>query len=308
MATIDTIVFDKTGTLTTNEPEDVTFVGEPLSVTELSMVKSLVRHSTHPVSRRIDLEYDVETYPVTDFIEESGQGIAGIVHGHTLRLGRFVWVSQDSSLQKPQRHSIGTVTFLTIDGRMRGQFVMANRYREGLNDTITTLRDSHTLAVLSGDNDRERERLTALFGDSTELTFNQSPHDKLQWVQTDMQAGKRLLMVGDGLNDAGALKAATIGIAVSDNAINFTPACDGILEASQLNRLDRFLRLAKASRNLILASIVISIFYNLVGLTFAATGNLSPLISAILMPISSVSVILFSTIGTQLAARRLGVR
>jgi Cu+-exporting ATPase len=114
-------------------------------------------------------------------------------------------------------------------------------------------------------------------------------------------------MVGDGLNDAGALKAAMVGIAVSDRALNFTPACDGILEASQLSRLDQFLRLARSSRNLILVSILISIFYNLIGLAFAVSGHLSPLVAAVLMPVSSISVILFSTIGTQLAARRIGV-
>ncbi|MBK7142236.1 MAG: heavy metal translocating P-type ATPase metal-binding domain-containing protein [bacterium] len=309
MATVDTIVFDKTGTLTTNEPEELTFVGATeLTIREQALVKSLVRHSTHPVSRRIESEYPVEPLSVTDFVEESGQGISGTVAGHRIRVGRFAWLNQDGTLLKPHGHKSGTVTFLSIDGQLRGQFVMANRYRAGLDETITALKQSHNLAVLSGDNDKEKERLTSLFGESTSLTFNQSPHDKLASVRTLTDSGKRVLMVGDGLNDAGALKAATIGIAVSDNAINFTPACDGILEASQLSRLDKFIRLAKAGRQLILASIVISIFYNVVGLSFAATGHLSPLISAILMPVSSVSVILFSTIGTQLAAHRLGVR
>jgi Cu+-exporting ATPase len=194
-----------------------------------------------------------------------------------------------------------------VDGQIRGRYVISNSYRSGLEATLHALRSDYALAVLSGDNDKERARLAAMFDTNTPLKFDQSPHDKLNAVQQLQSESKRVLMVGDGLNDAGALKAATVGIAVSDQAINFTPACDGILEASQLARLDRFLKLARASRTLILTSIVISIFYNVIGLAFAVSGHLSPLIAAVLMPVSSVSVILFSTIGTQIAARRIGV-
>ena len=307
MATANTILFDKTGTLTTNEPEQLTFDGAELSDEEIRLIKSLARHSTHPSSRRIDAELQTEPAAVLEYSEESGMGVRGLVNGRSVRLGRYSWAVDDSTASTNGSQGEGSVTYLSIDGQLRGKFRMSNRYRVGIEETMRALRADYSLAVLSGDNDRERERLTDLFGANTPLHFDQSPHDKLNAVDAIQSEGRRVLMIGDGLNDAGALKAATVGIAVSDRAINFTPACDGILEASQLHKLNKFLRMARASRNLIIASIAISIFYNVIGLAFAASGHLSPLVSAILMPVSSVSVILFATLGTRLAAKRIGV-
>ncbi|MCM2271898.1 MAG: heavy metal translocating P-type ATPase metal-binding domain-containing protein [candidate division Zixibacteria bacterium] len=307
MATADTIVFDKTGTLTINEPERLTFDGAELSDEEIRLIKSLARHSTHPASRRIDAEFQAEPAAVREYAEESGMGISGLVNGRSVRLGRYSWAVDDTTASANGSQGEGSVTYLAIDGQLRGKFRMNNRYRAGIEETIRALRADYSLAVLSGDNAKERGRLTDLFGANTPLRFDQSPHDKLNAVDSIQSDGRRVLMIGDGLNDAGALKAATVGIAVSDQAINFTPACDGILEASQLHKLNKFLLLARASRNLILASIAISIFYNVIGLAFAASGHLSPLVSAILMPVSSVSVVLFATLGTRLAARRIGV-
>ena len=103
------------------------------------------------------------------------------------------------------------------------------------------------------------------------------------------------MMVGDGLNDMGALDAATVGIAISEDVFRFTPSSDAIIEASKLNRLTDLINTSKFSKKILLTCYVFSIVYNLIGLTFAISGNLSPLIAAILMPLSSISIVLIST-------------
>jgi Cu+-exporting ATPase len=103
-------------------------------------------------------------------------------------------------------------------------------------------------------------------------------------------------MVGDGLNDSGALKQSDVGIGVTDNTGVFTPACDGILAGDKLMLLDKFLELSKTSSVILKTAFAISFFYNAIALIFAVTGHLTPLVAAILMPMSSTSVVIFSTL------------
>lgn len=113
-------------------------------------------------------------------------------------------------------------------------------------------------------------------------------------------------MIGDGLNDAGALAVSNTGISIADDVFSFSPACDAILESSKFAQLNQFIRFTKTSFSIVRLSFFISFLYNIVGLSFAVMAVLSPLFAAILMPVSSVSVVVFATISTRwMAGKKL---
>ncbi|MEW6050391.1 MAG: heavy metal translocating P-type ATPase metal-binding domain-containing protein [Candidatus Zixiibacteriota bacterium] len=310
LSQIDTIVFDKTGTLTQADRQSVTYEGVPLTSYQKKCVAALARQSTHPSSRVLaqTLPASIES-AVTDFAEIPGKGISGTVDSRQIRLGSRSWVQgEGSAVDDPVTPPVdSSVTFVSVDGRVLGYYRFENVYREGVHVTMAELGAEYRLALLSGDGSRERERMSAILGSNAELSFQQSPHDKLDYISRLHDRGRQVLMLGDGLNDAGALRAATVGVAVTEDSSSFAPACDGILEASSLGSLPRFLAMARRGRTVIIAAFGLSLIYNIVGLGFAVSGKLSPLVSAVLMPISSVSVVLFSTIATRLVARREGL-
>lgn len=115
-------------------------------------------------------------------------------------------------------------------------------------------------------------------------------------------------MIGDGLNDAGALKQSDVGISISEDINNFTPASDAILDGDQFEHLATFLKFSRISIRIIMISFLISFLYNIIGLYFAVQGTLSPLIAAILMPASSLTVVLFTIGATALCGKKLGFR
>ncbi|RKD91408.1 heavy metal translocating P-type ATPase [Mangrovibacterium diazotrophicum] len=296
-----TVVFDKTGTITHAQSSRVRFEGNQLKQEQIVLIRSLCKHSSHPLSKTLFNQLEEGTiWEVENFTELPSLGLSGTVNKCKVNLGSRYFVTG----QKEGQEELRTQVWVNMDGKTLGHFHFENRYREGLDETIDELHQHYDLHLISGDNEAERANLLPLFKDHARLNFNQSPTDKLAYVQELQANGKNTLMIGDGLNDAGALMESKVGLVIADNIYNFTPACDAILQASQFGKLDRFLQFTRTSLTIVKLSFAISFLYNLVGISFAVSGNLSPIVAAILMPLSSVTVVAFATFSVRVAASK----
>ncbi|HSU57248.1 MAG TPA: heavy metal translocating P-type ATPase metal-binding domain-containing protein [Candidatus Dormibacteraeota bacterium] len=310
MAQIDTVVFDKTGTLTSGKNMQVEFAGIALTSREAEWVCSLARHSTHPHSVRICELLDPQIFPepVHSFLETEGCGIEGTVDGHKLWLGSAKWLRTYGVYVPELASTEASGSWLAVDRKCRGVFLFSHPLRAGVAEVARQLSSGGLeIALLSGDNARESARFQALLGEKAGLRFNQTPLDKLNFIRRVQAAGKTLIMVGDGLNDAGALKQSDVGVAVVEKMGAFSPASDVIIDAGAVAKLDRLLEFSRCAAKTVRRSFAVSAAYNLAGISIAAAGILSPLICAILMPLSSLTVVLFSSGMTNRAARKTGV-
>ena len=297
MASIDAIVFDKTGTITHGSNPEVTFNGT-LDDHEFSAVKLLTGSSSHPLSAIVSKS--IHKKPVeklSDFKETPGKGIQGIVNNQFIQAGSAGFVGSQMA-----EDSNSSVVYVAVNNQLRGYFWIKITIRTNIEGMIRRL-GKKCVALLSGDSDSDRLKMKSVFNPFTQLLFNQDPHDKLAFIKSLQTGAKKVLMVGDGLNDSGALKQSDVGIAVTDDNGIFTPACDGILSGQNLPMLDKFLELAKTSTIILRTAFAISFFYNTIALGFAVTGHLTPLVAAILMPISSISVVSFSSLAVSYIAK-----
>ncbi len=299
---VDTIVFDKTGTIT--HGSSVKFEGKELNEEEIAIAVSLAFNSSHPLSRKICENYpEIKKVAVTNFKEIKGQGISGIVNDKIVMMGSRYFVTE----QKEEAGSSSSKVYLLIDNKVKGCFSINSFYRKGIVSIAQELKKEYSIQLLSGDNNAEKETLKQLFNSENDLHFNKQPEEKLGFIRSLQQKGHNVIMIGDGLNDAGALMQSNVGIAVSDDTNNFSPSCDAILDGSAFEKLKVFLDFAKSGKKIIVASFIVSLIYNVIGLSYAVQGTLSPVIAAILMPLSSISIVLLTTISSSLIAKIKGL-
>ena len=299
---INAIVFDKTGTITHSGDSLVYFKGKSLTDAEKSYIKSIAKGSIHPLSKSVYNHLKETVIEVFDFKEVEGKGVEGIVNNYFIKLGstQYVDTSTESEIKK-----LASTVHVCIDGNYLGYFEIKKKYRKGLKNLINKLQYNYSLHLLTGDGNQEQPYLEKLFAADSKLHFKQTPDDKLNYLEALKSNGNSPIMIGDGLNDAGALKAATVGISISDDVYSFSPSCDIIMEANKFDQVGSIIEFAKKSVSIVKVSLVISILYNIVGLSFAVTGQLSPLYAALLMPLSSVTVVGFVTLATNLAGRKV---
>ena len=299
---VDTIVFDKTGTITKPDETNIEFEGN-LNEQEISAIKSLVKQSTHPLSNSIYNFYnDYDYHNPEHFVEMSGRGIFGKVNNFEIRIGSEEFVKGEENISD---NNVGsTVVYVEINEEYRGFWRISNQYREGFDEIIKDLNTKFDLYLLSGDNDSEKKHLLKYFSED-KIIFNQKPQDKQIFIEELQKQGKTVLMTGDGLNDAGALMQSDVALTVADDVYHFSPAGDAILEAKSFNKLSRFIRFTHTSMSIVKISFAISFLYNILGIAYALSGNLSPVFAAILMPISSISVVTFATFITRFLGRKI---
>lgn len=301
LSEIDTIVFDKTGTISIQTEAKVTFKEGTLTLYEQQLVQTLAGQSNHPLSKAV-----VAVLPhqkqlkLNNFTEIKGKGSYACVNGEQVKIGSKEFVSGLSG------HDLmdGSRVYVSVNSDVLGYFNIKTTYRQGLPLLIKDLEKEYKLAVISGDNDSERHNLLQLFGPA-DLRFEQSPQNKLDYIKRLQASGKKVLMIGDGLNDAGALQQSNVGIVVSDDVNNFSPGCDAILDGKYFSNLKKLIDYCKKEKSIIYGSFIISILYNIVGLYFAVCGNLAPVIAAILMPLSSISIVVYSTVVSTLSAKNI---
>ena len=301
LSQINTIIFDKTGTITTNQKSKIEYQGLQLSHDEESLLKNTLRASNHPLSRslyEILAEHNIQT--LDEYNEHIGKGIEGKADQNTVKIGSSKFVGN-----KEEYESLNTTVHVSTNNQYKGRYIFYNQYRKGLKDLFQTLSKTYNISILSGDNEGEKEYLKQVLPRTTTLYFNQNPDHKLDYIKSLQKDKQKVVMIGDGLNDAGALAQSDVGIAISENVNVFSPACDAILDASQFNRITNYFAISKNTIKIIKSSFVVSFLYNLVGLYFAVTGQLSPIVAAILMPLSSISIVVYVTLLTNWAGKRI---
>ena len=301
IAKITTVIFDKTGTITSNKRSEIIYEGKSLSENDKKLLYNILRASNHPLSRQLyDTLSEEEIISFESFEEIIGKGIQASFEGNKIKVGSSKFVDFNGDVDVFQ-----TSVYLQVDENYLGRFVFQNTYRKGLDEVFEALQGHSKLAILSGDNKGEQKRLESLLPKNTTLLFQQNPQQKLDYVKQLQKEGEQVMMIGDGLNDAGALAQSDVGVVVSENINVFSPACDGILDATHFSIFPEYIKASKKALKIIKWSFVFSFLYNIIGLYFAVSGKLLPVVAAILMPLSSISIVIFTTVATSYVGKLL---
>lgn len=290
-------VFDKTGTLTEGQPvliETIKF-SEQDAVTCLNIAASLEQHSEHPIARGFLKAIDKQALrPVQDAENSPGRGMSGIVDGLLYRLGNAA-LHQGVVLPElaPERLATGaTVIWLCRGTLVLAAFVLADKLRPQADALIKSLQASGVqVSMLSGDAQSAVSQVAQTLG-LQDWRAGLSPAGKLEALHTWQDRGEVVAMIGDGINDAPVLAGAPISIAMGGGTQMARASGDIVLLSENLLEIDHTRHISRFAMSVVRQNFIWALAYNLIALPFAASGLLSPWISALGMSLSSLVVVL----------------
>jgi len=295
-----TAIFDKTGTLTYGEPtltEKVMAPGfDPQEV--LTLVASLERYSKHPLASAIldaASQAGIELPEATDVSEQPGKGLVGTASGHSVQITSRNKLAQQNIAGMDQIPSVtgGLECVVAIDNRYAAALRFRDAPRSDSRSFVKHLGPSHQfnrVMIVSGDRESEVRYLGDQVG-ITEIFAGQSPEEKLAIVRKETAAAKTLY-VGDGINDAPAMMAATVGMAIGQNSDVTSEAAGVVIMDNSLTKVDEFMHISRRMRTIALQSAVGGMALSVTGMGFAALGYLTPVAGAILQEVIDVAAVL----------------
>lgn len=302
LSRVNHIVLDKTGTIT-EKTFKAKWIGKELTPNQIDALYAVFQNSFHPLSKKIVelLKDKISIINECDYYNEyAGKGIEAGVKGIKIRAGSKDWLNVDRDIIEAD-HSL---VFIEINDEMAGYFSIQNEIRKGLKNLNNLLKDNYRIHILTGDSNANTEPLKTIFQNNVTILTQQKPEDKKNYIEKIQTNNGVVLMIGDGLNDMPALKTADFGISITDDTSYFAPSGDAIMKGDSLKYLPDILRYSKVSYRLLIISYVFSFVYNIVGLSLAFSGRLSPLVAAVFMPFSSISVVLFAILSTNYFAKK----
>ncbi|MEO0387205.1 MAG: heavy metal translocating P-type ATPase, partial [Pseudomonadota bacterium] len=278
LARIDRVVFDKSGTLTVGIRAAP--VGT-LTAPEAAVAVALAQQSTHPAAVAVAAHLDtVAPAEVTEILEEPGAGIAGLWRGQPVRLGRPDWAGA----------APGPGLALRLGAKAPRHFALSEDVRPGAETALAALSgDGLDVEILSGDDPLPVGALARTLG--VEGRARQRPEDKIARIRALQAAGQRVLMVGDGLNDAPALRAADVSMAPASAADVGRAAADLVFLRPSLDAVPGAIRLARRAGRIVRQNFGLALAYNAIAVPLAMAGHVTPLVAALAMSASSILVI-----------------
>ncbi len=281
LAQVDTVVFDKTGTLTEGQP---VLTNHDADETQRAVARALATSSSHPLAQALNEALTDAPAPLEDIREVPGHGIEGILDGTVVRLGRGDW------LNAPEID--GTATWLRIGDAAPVAFHFVDRLRPGAAEMVAQLRaEGKELKLLSGDSPAAVAAIAEAVG-IEDWKARISPTEKAEVVASLQSEGHRVLMVGDGLNDTGALAEAHVSISPASALDAARTVSDIVLLGKDLSPIGGAVRTAQQTRRRVLENFGIAATYNAISIPIALMGFATPLAAALAMSTSSILVTL----------------
>ncbi len=313
LAGVTHIVFDKTGTLTEGRMvvSDV-YLSDETSLTEQQVLGFSARvesHSEHSIAKAITArfaeiddqkKFDLQKEKLSDFSNIPGRGVTAVVANHQIAIGNKAMMNEqgvDIPVHLKQKshfveHSMGVAVFIAVDGQLVALIAVQDKVRDEAKELIDSLRsEGVAITLLTGDSQGAAEYVAESLGGQIEVIAHVLPEDKEKVIADLQTQGERVVMVGDGVNDAPALSRADVAIAMGSGKDISMDCADIVLMSNELLKIKFALNLARQTIRTIRQNIYISFAYNIVLVPLAMSANLTPVFASIAMPISSLLVI-----------------